>query len=79
MKSSIRLAGRFSVFTLSAILLEGLFTLGNAFDWKSYSAISWIIQSLVLVLCVWGAVEWHEEAERELELDNKRRELYNKL
>lgn len=60
MIENIKLTGRFAMLVLTAIFLEGMLTLGSAFNFESYGPIAWIVQALVLVLCIWGAVEWTE-------------------
>lgn len=63
MKNVIGLIGRISVLALTAMLIEGMMTLGNAFNFENYDPISWIVQALILCTVVWGACEWHSAAE----------------
>ena len=60
----IRLVGRLAASALGAIFFEGMMTLGHAFKFEEYGPIVWILQSLVLVLVVWFAAEWHDNEER---------------
>ena len=64
MIEAIKFTGRFAVLVLTAILFEGAMTLGSAFRFEEYGALGWIVQSLVFVLCVWGAAEWTEEVRK---------------
>jgi hypothetical protein len=54
----IRFLGRFSLILLLVIGMEGLATLGMALNYQSYGPLAWICQSLVLMLCIWGAAEF---------------------
>ena len=59
----IRLVGRLAASTLGAIFIEGMMTLGHAFNFSEYGPVGWVIQGLVLVLVVWFAAEWHDSEE----------------
>lgn len=61
---AIRLAGRFAATAVGAIFLEGMMSLGHAFNFSEYGPIGWILQSLILVLVVWFAAEWHDQEEK---------------
>lgn len=63
MKNTIGLIGRFAVLALSAILFEGIITLGSAFNFDNYNALAWIVQCLIFCTVVWLACEWHYEVE----------------
>ena len=65
MKKIIRIAGRFSVLALTVMITEALFTFGTAFEWYNYGAAAWIFQSLLFVLCVWGALEWQDGVDQQ--------------
>lgn len=60
----IRLVGRLAASALGAIFFEGMMTLGHAYNFSEYGPIGWIAQSLILVLVVWFAAEWHDNEER---------------
>jgi hypothetical protein len=36
-------------------------TFGDAFDFKNYSAIGVIFQSLLFCVCIWLGAEWYTE------------------
>lgn len=63
MRDIISLLGRLSFILLLVIGFEGLITLGNAFEFCQYSLIAWIAQILVLIICIWIAIMWHDESE----------------
>jgi hypothetical protein len=65
MIEKIKLTGRFAVLVLMAIFLEGMLTLGGALQFENYNAVAWIVQALILVLCIWGAIEWTEDVKDE--------------
>lgn len=65
MIEAIKITGRFALLALFAIIFEGLLTLGGAFKFEHYGALAWIVQCLILVLCVWGAAEWTESVKDE--------------
>ena len=60
----IRLVGRLAASALIAIFLEGLMTLGHAYNFSEYGPMGWIVQGLILVLVVWIGAEWHDHEER---------------
>lgn len=62
----IRLVGRLAASTLGAIFIEGMMTLGHAFNFSEYGPMGWVIQGLILVLVVWVTAEWHDGEEREV-------------
>jgi hypothetical protein len=57
--NTIRFVGRLAILLLTTVFVEGMMTLGYAFDTKAYqSPMAWIIQSLIFVSVVWAAAEW---------------------
>jgi len=60
MIKAIKITGRCASLALFAIIFEGMLTLGSAFKFEYYGPLAWIVQCLILVLCVWGAIEWTE-------------------
>ena len=62
----IRLVGRLAASTLGAIFIEGMMTLGHAFNFSEYGPMGWVTQGLILVLVVWFTAEWHESEERKV-------------
>lgn len=60
MLNTIKFIGRLSVLFLAVIFLEGMFTIGYAFQFENYGAIECIIQAFVFCTTIWGATEWHE-------------------
>ena len=67
-KNTVALLGRFAVTILGAIFIEGMMTLGTAFQFEHYNVVAWIAQVAALVVCCWVAVNWHCE---ELDKQNK--------
>jgi hypothetical protein len=65
MIEAIKITGRFASLALFAIIFEGILTLGSAFKFEQYDALAWIVQCLILVICVWGAAEWTESIKEE--------------
>jgi len=63
MKNPIGLVGRIATLALGAIFIEGMLTLGTAFNFNNYNAMAWIVQVLIASVVVWGACEWHDEVE----------------
>jgi hypothetical protein len=59
--SIISLLGRIATLLLVAIFIEGMVTFGDAFDFKNYSAIGVIFQSLLFCVCIWLGAEWYTE------------------
>ena len=49
MKKKLKLTVALSTGMLLLFLFEGLFTLGNAFDFKNYTVFEWIIQGVFVV------------------------------
>lgn len=64
MIKNIKLTGRFAVLVLIAIFLEGMLTLGGALKFENYNAVAWLVQACILVLCIWGAIEWTEDVNK---------------
>jgi hypothetical protein len=57
--NTIRFVGRLAILLLTTVFVEGMMTLGYAFETKAYqSPMAWIIQSLIFVSVVWAAAEW---------------------
>ncbi len=57
--NTIRFVGRLAILLLTTVFIEGMMTLGYAFETKAYqSPMAWIIQSLIFVSVVWAAAEW---------------------
>lgn len=57
--NTIRFVGRLAILLLTTVFIEGMMTLGYAFEAKAYeSPMAWIIQSLIFVSVVWAAAEW---------------------
>jgi hypothetical protein len=65
MIEAIKITGRFASLALFAIIFEGMLTLGSAFKFEYYGPLAWIVQCLILVLCVWGAAEWTEAVKKD--------------
>ena len=63
MKNPVGLIGRMATLALCAIFIEGMLTLGSAFNFNNYNAFAWIVQALIACIIVWGACEWHFEVE----------------
>lgn len=61
MIEKIQLTGRFAVLVLTAIFLEGMLTLGGALKFENYNAVAWLVQACILIICIWGAIEWTED------------------
>jgi hypothetical protein len=57
--NTLRFVGRLAILLLTTIFVEGMMTLGYAFEAKAYtSPMAWIIQSLIFVAVAWAAAEW---------------------
>jgi hypothetical protein len=64
--NTIRFVGRLAILLLTTMFIEGMMTLGYAFETKAYaSPMAWIIQSLIFVSVVWAAAEWQLFVESE--------------
>lgn len=63
MKNPVGLVGRIATLALCAIFIEGMLTLGGAFNFDNYNALAWIVQVLITSVVVWLACEWHHEVE----------------
>jgi hypothetical protein len=64
--NTLRFVGRLAILLLTTMFVEGMMTLGYAFETKAYaSPMSWIIQSLIFVGVVWAAAEWQLLAQSE--------------
>lgn len=62
MKNIISYLGRVSIILLVVIGFEGIVTLGNAFEFDSYTFISWLTQFLIFIVCLWIADMWQENS-----------------
>lgn len=62
MKNIISYLGRLSIILLVVIAFEGLFTLGYAFEFDSYTFISWLAQFLTFIVCLWITDMWQENS-----------------
>jgi hypothetical protein len=64
--NTIRFVGRLAILLLTTMFIEGMMTLGYAFEAKAYaSPMAWIMQSLIFVAVVWAAAEWQLFVESE--------------
>jgi len=52
--------GRLAVCLLATLAVEGLLTVGWAYEFEDYTALAWITQALIAVINVWIACEWFE-------------------
>jgi hypothetical protein len=58
-KNIIRHLAKFAFVLLALIVLEGVFTLGTAFKIETYTWFGWMVQSLLLILCLHlSIIEW---------------------
>jgi len=57
MRTIVRFCGVLSLYLLVLILLEGLFTFGQAFNFEKYNTIGWIVQGLLIVVCIYVTSE----------------------
>ena len=67
MLNCIRFTGRLCLLVISAMFLEGMFTLGGAFRFEEYTAIGWVFQALVFCCVLWATAEWHDSETQEAE------------
>ena len=57
--NTLRFVGRLAILLLTTMFVEGMMTLGSAFNADSYhSPMAWVVQSLIFVGVVWAAAEW---------------------
>lgn len=55
---TIQFLGRLAVCLLSTMAIEGLLTVGWAYEFEDYTVLAWIAQALIGVINVWVACEW---------------------
>lgn len=60
---TIQFLGRLAVYLLSTIAIEGLLTVGWAYEFEDYTVLAWITQALIGIINVWLACEWFEHDE----------------
>ena len=56
MITSIKYTFSISIGLLILMLIEGLFTMGSAFDFATYSAIDWIAQVVAIMFIVSASI-----------------------
>jgi hypothetical protein len=62
-RNTVAFLGRLATLLVALIFIEGMFTMGSAYNFSEYSAMGWIAQTLGFVVCVWAATEWHYESQ----------------
>ena len=67
MLNGIRFTGRLCLLVICAMFLEGMLTLGGAFQFEEYTVIGYVFQALVFVCLVWATAEWHDSEKQEAE------------
>lgn len=65
MENVINFLAKFAATIIALIFIEGIFTLGYAFEFESYNWIGWTIQVCLVILCLrvamikdWNGNEW---------------------
>jgi len=61
-RNVVAFLGRLSTLLAALIFMEGMVTMGSAFNFSEYGPMGWIAQTLGFVVCVWAATEWHYES-----------------
>ena len=61
-RNVVAFLGRLSTLLAALIFIEGMFTMGSAYNFSEYGPMGWIGQMLGFVICVWGATEWHYDS-----------------
>jgi hypothetical protein len=65
MLNGIRFTGRLCLLVICAMFLEGMLTLGGAFQFEEYTAIGCVFQALVFCCLVWATAEWTDAEKHE--------------
>lgn len=49
-------AAKLAIAMITVITVEGLFTMGDAFNFQNYNFVAWLFQICVLILCIRAAM-----------------------
>ncbi len=56
--------GKLAVLLLLTIIVQGIFSLGAAFNFENYTWVAYVAQVCMLILCIRGAMlDWSERSE----------------
>jgi hypothetical protein len=65
MKAVIRYIGGLCLALIILMVLEGMMTLGHAFDFESYGTFGWVIQGLLVLITIWLHLEVVEDENKD--------------
>ena len=62
--------GKLAILLLVTIVVQGIFSLGAAFDFNNYNWVGYVAQICMLMLCIRGAMlDWSERGETQTDQD----------